>query len=234
MIKNIVLIVGLLVIGCESKSKEITVLVHGALKEIMHNAAREGVVELSDIINREYIYGVGALEGLDGEILIWDSKLTLTRAKKGGTPTISNDAMGEKALLLVTASVSEWIDIPFDGTILESSLNDYIQQVAEERNLNISEPFPFILEGVFTSVKWHIISDPGVDGTHDDHMNKSWNRTDEKINSKILGFYSTKHHAIFTHHSTNSHMHFYHELSGLSGHVDELILSENIILKLPK
>lgn len=234
MIKNIVLIVGLLVIGCESKSKEITVLVHGALKEIMHNAAREGVVELSDIINREYIYGVGALEGLDGEILIWDSKLTLTRAKKGGTPTISNDAMGEKALLLVTASVSEWIDIPFDGTILESSLNDYIQQVAEERNLNISEPFPFILEGVFTRVKWHIISDPGIDGTHDDHMNKSWNRTDEKIHSKILGFYSTKHHAIFTHHSTNSHMHFYHELSGLSGHVDELILSENIILKLPK
>jgi acetolactate decarboxylase len=65
-------------------------------------------------------------------------------------------------------------------------------------------------------------------------MNKSWNKTVENIDAKILGFYSTKHHAIFTHHSTNSHMHFYHELSGLFGHVDELVLSEKVILQIPK
>jgi acetolactate decarboxylase len=65
-------------------------------------------------------------------------------------------------------------------------------------------------------------------------MNKSWNQTDKNRIGKILGFYSIKHHAIFTHHSTNSHMHYLDGKSGLSGHVDDLVLGENVILRLPK
>lgn len=221
-------------VSCQSKQPNLDIKIYGALKDIMHGGAREGVVALSDVVNDDNIYGVGALEGLDGEILLWDSKTILTRAEKGGTASVSNDPKNEKALLLVTATVKDWIEIPFNGKRLETSLDDYIYQMAKKNNINAEEPFPFIIEGIFNKVKWHIISDPGLEGTHDDHMNKSWNQTDEKIEAKILGFYSTKHHAVFTHHTTNSHMHYYDENSGLSGHVDDLVLSKYTVLKLPK
>tara|TARA_B110000495_G_scaffold141922_1_gene124866 strand:+ start:1607 stop:2308 length:702 start_codon:yes stop_codon:yes gene_type:complete len=232
--KNILLLVGLLLIGCQSDQKSIHVNIYGELRQIMHGGVRDGVVALTDVLQDEHVYGLGALEGLEGEILIWDSKPVLTTAKKGGEASFTNNAENEKALLLVTATVKDWIEIPFNNTQIETSLNDYIYQIAKDNNINPEEPFPFILQGNFTKVKWHIISDPGPDGTHEDHMNKSWNRTVENTNAKILGFYSTKHHAVFTHHSTNSHMHFYDEKSGYSGHADELILGENTILKLPK
>ncbi len=227
-------LLGLFMMACKTEKPDLNIQVYGALKNIMHNGAREGIVDLVDVVKDDHVYGVGALEGLDGEILLWDSKSILTRAEKGGEASASNSAEGEKALLLVTSTVKEWIDIPFNGQRLPSSLDDYIYEQAKRHHLNPEEPFPFILEGELNQVKWHIISDPGLEGTHDDHMNKSWNQTDHKIAGKILGFYSTKHHAVFTHHSTNSHMHFYNESTGLSGHVDDLILSEYMVLKLPK
>lgn len=228
------LLSGLIMMGCETKQTDTNIQIYGALRNIMHGGARDGIVDLADVVKDEHIYGVGALEGLDGEILLWDSKTILTRADKGGPATVSNDPKNENALLLVTATVKDWIEIPFNGKQIETSLDDYIYQMAQGKGINAEEPFPFKLEGIFNTVKWHIISDPGLEGTHDDHMNKSWNQTDEKIEAKILGFYSTKHHAVFTHHTTNSHMHFYDENSGLSGHVDDLVLSEYTVLKLPK
>jgi len=234
MIKNIIFLGGLMIMGCESSQNEFQVNIHGELRKIMHGGAREGLVLLSDVIKEKHVYGVGALEGLDGEILIWDSKPILTKAKKGGEASHSMDANSEKALLLVSAKIKEWSETSFNGTTIESSLNDYIYNTAKSKGLNPDEPFPFILESVFPLVKWHIISDPGLGGTHDDHMNKSWNQTDKNRIGKILGFYSIKHHAIFTHHSTNSHMHYLDGKSGLSGHVDDLVLGENVILRLPK
>jgi len=234
LFKRGLILLCLVVSACEKKSQVIDVQIYGELKNIMHGGAREGLVNIDDVVKDKNIYGVGALEGLDGEILLWNSKSILTRAQKGGEASVSMSPENEKALLLVTASVAEWIDIPFNGEDLTISLNDFIFEMAKKNHINADEPFPFILDGIFSKVKWHIISDPGPDGTHDDHMNKSWNQTDQNINGNILGFYSTKHHTVFTHHSTNSHMHFYNEISGLSGHVDALEIGEKVVLRLPK
>jgi len=50
----------------------------------------------------------------------------------------------------------------------------------------------------------------------------------------ILGFYSTAHKGIITHHDTNMHMHIKLEGNGVGGHVDELTLERGMLLKLPK
>ena len=49
----------------------------------------------------------------------------------------------------------------------------------------------------------------------------------------MLGFYSDSHHAIFTHHTTNMHMHVKTDNNEIAGHVDALVLGEGMILKLP-
>ncbi|MFT4569002.1 MAG: hypothetical protein ACI9FN_003972, partial [Saprospiraceae bacterium] len=50
----------------------------------------------------------------------------------------------------------------------------------------------------------------------------------------MLGFYFDSHHAIFTHHTTNMHIHMKLTNCKIAGHVDELKLGRNMTLKLPK
>jgi hypothetical protein len=55
----------------------------------------------------------------------------------------------------------------------------------------------------------------------------------ENVNAAVLGFYSNSHHAIFTHHTTNMHLHLKTLDNLLAGHIDDLILGEGMTLKLP-
>ena len=126
MIKGMLLLSGLIMIGCENNKTNYNIQIHGALRDIMHNGVREGIIHIADAVRDNHIYGVGALEGLDGEILLWDSKVILTRADKQGEVTVSNNAENEKGLLLVTAKIDEWIEIPFNGKKIGKSLDDYI------------------------------------------------------------------------------------------------------------
>ena len=48
----------------------------------------------------------------------------------------------------------------------------------------------------------------------------------------VLGFYSNKHHAIYTHHTTNMHLHIKTNENDLVAHVDDLMLGTEMILKL--
>ena len=49
----------------------------------------------------------------------------------------------------------------------------------------------------------------------------------------MVGFYSDAHHGIFTHHSTNMHIHMKTGDHKVAGHVDDLTLGPKMILKLP-
>ena len=49
----------------------------------------------------------------------------------------------------------------------------------------------------------------------------------------MLGFYSNSHHAIFTHHTTNMHIHVKTVDNKIAGHVDGLTLEKGMTLKLP-
>jgi acetolactate decarboxylase len=49
---------------------------------------------------------------------------------------------------------------------------------------------------------------------------------------EMLGFYSNKHHAIFTHHTTNMHIHV--KSKKVIGHIDDMTLGIDMMLKIPK
>ena len=83
-------------------------------------------------------------------------------------------------------------------------------------------------------VNWHIISNPAPGGGHDEHLAGSWNRTDYNKKVKVFGFYSEHHQAIFTHHTTFTHMHVVFEDEQLSGHIDDIKINSNWTLLVPK
>ena len=69
--------------------------------------------------------------------------------------------------------------------------------------------------------------------THEKHKTSGLYGTINNSQVEMLGFYSNAHHTIFTHHTTNMHIHVKTADGEVAGHVDDMILGKEMILKLP-
>jgi len=65
------------------------------------------------------------------------------------------------------------------------------------------------------------------------HIKSGINGSLENSNVTISVFYSSKHKAIFTHHTTNMLMPFKTEGNNIAGHIGELAPGKGMLLKLP-
>ncbi len=218
----------------DKKANKFKVEYYGALKNMMHKGDVSAKADLTDFKNAEHFYALGALENLKGEIQIFDSKLFNTMVIDN-TLTFDN-SFNKKATLLVYASVNKWksIDIP-NNVVTYGQLEIYIEQTAKDNQIKIDEPFPFLLEGTPKSFDWHVINwkDGDTDHSHEKHISSGLNGSIENRQVEMLGFYSDSHHAIFTHHTTNMHIHVKTVDNKIAGHVDGLTLGKGMILKLP-
>ena len=69
--------------------------------------------------------------------------------------------------------------------------------------------------------------------SHEKHISSGPHGTLANTAAEVLGFYSKHHHAIFTHHTTNMHLHVRTMDGQLAGHLDDLELGEGMKLLLP-
>ncbi len=149
--------------------------------------------------------------------------------------TIRN-SFDNKATLLVYTTVDKWESFNIPNNIgTYTDLEKHIEQVAKDNGINTEEPFPFLINGVVNSADWHVIDWKKGDKvhTHEKHIKSGLNGIIKNQKVEILGFYSNSHHAIFTHHTTNMHLHVKTSDSKITGHIDELILGQGMTLKLP-
>lgn len=68
--------------------------------------------------------------------------------------------------------------------------------------------------------------------SHQDAHQGQVNYTRENVSGDIVGFFSTDHKGIFTHHDTLLHMHYINHDRREMGHLDDLQLTEGSIVKL--
>lgn len=218
-----------------NSSNSIEVKYAGALKNMMHKGDISAQANLNDLKNSHHLYALGALENLKGEIQIFDSQPfnSIVDNKK----LLFDSTYNKKATLLVYASVPKWdvFEIP-DDIITDEHLEKYIEQTASTNGIDINAPFPFLLEGTPASFDWHVIDwkEGDMEHSHEKHIRSGLYGTIKEEPVEMLGFYSNAHHAIFTHHSTNMHIHVRVKDGEVAGHVDELTLEKGMILKLPK
>jgi alpha-acetolactate decarboxylase len=208
---------------------------NGALKNMMWKHDISAKCSLSEIEGLDNIYALGALENLQGEIQIFDSKPFNSVEIDEGIEI--SDSYNKKASLLVYAQVADWVDVKIPNQILMyEHLETYIAEKAEENGLDVEKPFPFLIEGKPESIDWHIINWAigDNDHSHQKHIESGPHGTLENTVMEILGFYSDKHHAIFTHHTTNMHLHFKTDDEKIAGHLDRMTLGQDMVLKLPK
>lgn len=219
----------------ESEKNDFKVEFSGALKNMMHKGDLSAYANLNDYKNIEHIYALGAIEELKGEILILDGIPYISSVEENQLKI--DNSFNYKASLLVNTVVKDWEEFEIHSEISTyEDLEKCIATTAEQNNISMSKPFPFMIVGKIDSLSWHVINWPEGDHehSHEKHISSGLHGTHKGIGVQILGFYSDRHHAIFTHHTTNMHLHFISRDKSKTGHVDGLRLGNSMKLLLPK
>jgi len=221
--------------SCQNADKKATVTevkYSGALRTIMSGNIKP-VISLDSFSNKKHLYALGAVENLEGEIQIFNSKPSNSFVVDSSLHI--KDEYNLKAALLVYAEVEEWNEFIIKNSTTKDNIEKAIFEIAKINGVNLDKPFPFLLEGTAESLDWHVIK--WIDGdtihTHKKHKASGLNGRLTNRTVAVLGFYSTKHKAVFTHHTTNVHMHFKTLDNSVAGHIDDIRLN-TITLSLPK
>jgi len=212
--------------SCGSKAQQTTnaVKIVGEMKNVMWKGQLYGNIKLDTIANKTNLYGLGPVEYLSGEILIIDGKSYKSTVVSDTTMKVE-ETYDIKAPFFGYANIAKW---------KEQTLPDSIQTIQQLEqyldNVTKSSPRPFLfkLSGTVEQATIHIVNlpkDSKVSSPDEAHKGQK-NYKLENEQSEIIGFFSTEHKAIFTHHDTFLHMHLITADRQKMGHLDEVLLKK--------
>ena len=210
------------------------VAVSGALSNVMKKGDLQSTILLDTISNKQNLYGLGPKHHLTGELLIMDGEAYVTSIDENGAMKMEN-TFQVKAPFFVYTNVEEWESHQLPKNITSfKELEKYLHQKSKEYD----KPFAFKLQGDFSKIQFHIQNLPKgtiVKSHKDAHQGqKKYSR--DNINGDLIGFFSTQHQSVFTHHDQFIHIHFINQERTEMGHVDDLLFSktDEITIFLPK
>ena len=212
--------------------------VDGALMKMMHQGDLSAKASLRDFVGKKGAYGLGALEDLGGEVLIWDGQVMTSVPDGSGGMKVEKGAVAEarSATLLVSTVLERWKEVELTTSIAFKDLDAEIERLARQAGIDADKPFPFRLEGKMDELQWHVIDGSkipeGAQG-HEAHIATAVRGDLNGQAVQILGFFSKHHHAVFTHHDTNTHAHVLAKEPEVVGHVDFLKVPSGTTLYLP-
>jgi acetolactate decarboxylase len=204
----------------------------GELKKVLMKGDLRGTIDLKAISKLPHVYAVGALEGLEGEVTIFDNAASIARVRDG--KVMVHQVAEGKASVLVYAQVKEWKEMPLPKSVRSlGRLEASVVEAGKKQGINVSRPFPFLVKGKVAEVNYHVLRHPGDVKEPSDLHDKAQVKYVLKDNTvELLGFYSDKHLGIFTC-GGNLHVHMRSGDGKLSGHVDEVELGDDMRLFLP-
>lgn len=211
--------------------------VHGALREMMHEGRTGPVVEVSRATGSPDSVAVGALAGLAGEVTVLDGEAWLSYAEADGTArTVRTRAPTDSAALLVVGRLpgAQWVTLEEDVPL--AALADRVAALAQARGVDTSRPIPFSVEGPLQDLAWHVVDGRKLGGgpsSHQAHAAAGVQGRLERTTGVLVGFYSSQHHGIFTHHDSDTHVHVVLPEQNASGHVDGVTVGRGARLRLP-
>jgi acetolactate decarboxylase len=215
--------------SCSSKAQQRTneVKIVGEMKNVMWKGQLYGNINLDTIANKTNLYGLGPVEYLAGEILIIDGKSYKSTVVSDSTMKVK-ETYNIKAPFFGYANISKWTEQTLPDSIQTiQQLETYIDKVTKKS----PRPFMFKLSGTVEKATIHIVNLPkgskvsSPDEAHEGQ--KNYELKNEQAD--IIGFFSTEHKAIFTHHDTYLHMHLMTSDQQKMGHLDEVLFKKGTI-----
>jgi len=235
------LIIGILTIGilsCNSDKKKSNssetysdINIVGAMKNVMWKGELGGSINIDTVSNKKGLYGIGPESYLTGELLINDGNSYVSKVTSDSTMSVEK-TFDVSAPFFVYANVNEWNEIELASNI--RNIKD-IEKLVDEKTIHFKRPFTFKLTGKISKAIIHIQNLPEgtkVSSPKDAHQGQTnYELKDEE--ATIIGFFSTEHKGIFTHHDSNIHLHLITKDESKMGHLDEVEI-EKMKLYLPK
>lgn len=177
-------------------------------------------IELDTISDKKGLYGLGPLSYLSGELLINNGKSYMSKVISDSTMIVEK-TFKVSAPFFVYGNVTEWnqIELPADIRTIKD-----LEKFIDKKTTKSIRPFTFKLTGKVSSAIIHIQNLPkgtkvsSPDEAHEGQTN--YNIKNEDV--EIVGFFSTEHKGIFTHHDSFLHMHLITKDESKMGHLDEL------------
>lgn len=227
----------LCIVSCSSTAKKTPKVKHfGALRNIIHKGDISPKVDLNILAEKKNVYALGALGKLKGEVQVFKSRPLSTYVDENGKLKFEK-TFEKKATLLVYAQVPAWVEYIIPNSVkTRVEFEKYLEQQAIKHGIDLNVAFPFLIEGRLEMNDWHVINWDEKDKVHTHHKHKTSGISEKSRNIDItmLGFYSQNHVGVFTHHTTNMHIHFISKNNKFAGHSDNMILGRKMILKLPE
>ncbi|CAI9686921.1 Alpha-acetolactate decarboxylase [Elizabethkingia anophelis] len=230
-IKHIILGFALLInFQSNAQTTNEPVKVSGAMSNVMKKGQLQGTVLLDTIHNKKHLYGLGPKEYLKGELLVIDGKSYVSSVNNDGSIKME-ETFEVKAPFFVYTNTENWKEYKLPKSIKTlKQLEEFIDKKTKKSN----RPFAFKMEGTFTKINFHIQNLP--DGTivkspKDAHQGQGKYER-ENVNGTIIGFFSTEHQTVFTHHDTYIHIHFINSERTEMGHIDDLIFDSKSSVRL--
>lgn len=218
------------------------VTAYGSFARMSHTGDASGKIALAELQGQKGLYGVGALQDLRGEVLIWDGRVLVSRGH-ATDGSVSSLTAGDKAALLATAKVSRWREIEVPRDFTQPDFEKFVKDQAKAADLALDKPFPFAVKGDVVNYAWHVVAGSiaagGATGAHGVSSQRHANLREfmgDRIDSVVLaGFYSAAElEGAITHPGEQFHVHLADAAFKISGHVDRYGVAKGAKLLLPE
>lgn len=205
----------------------------GAMKNAMHKGEIAGIINIDTITNKQHLYGLGPIEFLTGEIMLINGKGYTSMVVNDTTMKVT-ETFAMKAPFFGYANIDSWTEKNIhDSIITLHQLETFLDHTTKD----YPQPYFFKLTATVDSASVHIVNLPKgtkVSTPEEAHQGQR-NFTIKNKSVELLGFFSTEHKAIFTHHDTFVHIHLMTDDRQQMGHLEQLNIKKGTAkLYLPK
>jgi acetolactate decarboxylase len=203
----------------------------GEMRNVMWKGQLYGNINLDTIANKQHLYGLWPVAYLSGELMILDGKSYKATALSPTTMKVE-ETFEAKAPFFGYCNINKWTtqNLP-DSVQTISQLETYLDRITK----SAKRPFMFKMNGEVETAKIHVVNLPkGSKVSSPEEAHKGQVNFDiENQQVAIVGFFSTEHKTIFTHHDTFLHLHLMTFDNSKMGHLDEVKLKKGSVLYLP-
>lgn len=195
------------------------VQVAGAMRQTMWHGQLAGTIDLDTLRSRAHLFGLGPAEYLAGELLVIDGRSYRAEVRSDTSMQVE-ETFQAKAPFFVYAQVPAWQARPLPDSVRTlRQLEAYLDRITADAR----RPFAFRLAGMVDSAVIHLVNlPPGaqVRSPREAHQGLQTYRI-PAAEAEMVGFFSTRHQGVFTHHDTFLHLHLITADRSRMGHLDE-------------
>jgi alpha-acetolactate decarboxylase len=225
--------------AADTSTEPFDIRAYGNFKRVVDTGDTMGVVNLSALAVGEQTYGVGALAGMRGEIMLWNGKLLVSRgdSHKGrtGRPTATDEAV-----LFIQAVVKSWVEVRVPADMTQREFEAFVVETARKQGIDSNRAFPFVIRSEKLTLTWHVVSGTAASPGHGLATHKQGHAQSRVFHESdapgmLLGFYTgAALEGIASHPGERFHVHFADPGLSVSGHVDEYRVPGAALLLLPR